>query len=197
MKRVIYKTRYRVKNGIVKALTQRDDAVRVNMVMTDEVQAKKLESDGQPKQSRWGFITDLEVSFETATEIGRIGRSRWKIENEVFKTLKSDEAVRLGRNYGHGRKHLMDVLTPCMLMAFQFDQLQAIGSTEFQEARTRKQGRLSYLWRTMAEKVRGVPLGILEHAFRAHRPSGALHSLRIFGSAKLLTAPQSDPVLMP
>ena len=139
-------------------LTQRTDAVRVNMVMTEEVQAKKLDSDGQPKQSTWGFITDLEVSSETAAEIARIGRSRWKIENEVFKTLKSDEGVRLGRNYGHGRKHLMDGLTLCMLMAFQFDQLQAIGSTEFQEARARKQGRLSYLWRTMAAKVREVPL---------------------------------------
>ena len=63
-------------------LTQRTDTARVNMVMTEEVQAKKLDSDGQPKQSTWGFITDLEVSSETAAEIARIGRSRWKIETE-------------------------------------------------------------------------------------------------------------------
>ena len=120
---------------------------------------------GEEARFRWsaeavdvGFITDLEICSETAAEIARIGRSRWKIENDVFKTLKSDEGVRRGKNYRHGRNHSMDVLTLRMLMAFQFDLLQAVGSTEFQEARARKQGRLSYLWRAMAEKVRGVPL---------------------------------------
>ena len=138
-------------------LTKQADAVYVNMVATEEVKPTRGKDD-ETKISRWGFITDLEVSSETAPEIARIGRSRWQIENEVFRTLKNADGVRLERNYGHGKQYLMDVFAIAMLTAFQFDQLQELGSIEFREAKARKRGRLSHLWRSMNGKIHEVPL---------------------------------------
>ena len=139
-------------------LTKNANPVRVPMLVSEERQPKRLGSDGQPKLSQWGFITDLEVSSSNAAEIARMGRSRWRIENEVFKTLKSDEGVRLESNYGHGWKHLMETLTLALLTAFQLDQLQALGSVKFQKALAHKKGCVSYLWDAMRQSVRLLPL---------------------------------------
>ncbi|MDZ7899267.1 MAG: hypothetical protein U5N85_14750 [Arcicella sp.] len=52
----------------------------------------------------------------------KIGRSRWKIENETFNTLKN-QGYHFEHNYGHGKKHLSTVLSYLMLLAFHNDQL--------------------------------------------------------------------------
>lgn len=52
----------------------------------------------------------------------QIGRSRWKIENETFNTLKN-QGYHFEHNYGHGKKHLSTVLSYLMLLAFHNDQL--------------------------------------------------------------------------
>ena len=39
----------------------------------------------------------------------RAGRSRWKVENETFNTLKN-LGYNLEHNYGHGKQHLATVL---------------------------------------------------------------------------------------
>ena len=46
------------------------------------------------------------------------GRSRWKIENETFNTLKN-QGYNFDHNFGHGFKYLSIFLSYLMLLAFQ------------------------------------------------------------------------------
>ena len=55
-------------------------------------------------------------------------RSRWKIENETFNTLKN-QGYELEHNFGRGCQHLATVL---MLLAFLLDPLQELCCPLFQ-----------------------------------------------------------------
>ena len=46
--------------------------------------------------NRFSWVTDLEIIKENTMDIIRAGRSRWRIENETFNTLKNQ-----GYNLGH------------------------------------------------------------------------------------------------
>jgi hypothetical protein len=70
---------------------------------------------------KWMWVTDLDVTRETVPLIAKGGRSRWKIENETFNTLKN-QGYEFEHNYGHGHKNLNTVLTFLMLIAFLIDQ---------------------------------------------------------------------------
>ena len=65
--------------------------------------------------------------------IMRGGRSRWKIENETFNTLKN-QGYHMEHNYGHGEQHLSVVLMLLMLLAFLVDQTQQLCCPVFQAA---------------------------------------------------------------
>jgi hypothetical protein len=56
-------------------------------------------------------------------KVMRIGRSRWKIENETFNTLKH-QGYHFEHNYGHGVQSLATVLALLMFLAFTVDQIQ-------------------------------------------------------------------------
>lgn len=64
----------------------------------------------------------------------RGGRSRWKIENETFNTLKN-QGYHFEHNYGHGEKHLATVLALLMLLAFLVDQMMQRGWQTFRQVR--------------------------------------------------------------
>ena len=51
----------------------------------------------------------------------RAGRARWKVENEVFNTLKN-LGYHFEHNFGHGKDHLSTMFAYLMLMAFYIDQ---------------------------------------------------------------------------
>ena len=80
----------------------------------------------------------------------RAGRTRWKVENETFNTLKN-QGYHLEHNYGHGQQHLCTVMATLMMLAFLVDQVQELGCRLFQAARARFRSRTS-LW----EKLRAV-----------------------------------------
>ena len=42
------------------------------------------------KERTWSWVTDLPLDQTSVKSIMRAGRARWKIENETFKTLKTD-----------------------------------------------------------------------------------------------------------
>jgi hypothetical protein len=73
------------------------------------------------------FILDplLELCRERAESCMWGGRSRWKIENETFNTLKN-QGYHFEHNYGHGHQHLSVVLTTLMMLAFLVDQIQQL-----------------------------------------------------------------------
>jgi hypothetical protein len=51
------------------------------------------------------------------------GRCRWKIENQTFNTLKTQD-YEFEHHYGHGKQHLATVLAMLMMLAFLIDQVQ-------------------------------------------------------------------------
>ena len=63
------------------------------------------------------FITDLLISEENVGEIVQAGRTRWKIENEDFNTLKT-KGYHFEHNYGHGKRYLSQTLLCLNILAF-------------------------------------------------------------------------------
>jgi hypothetical protein len=80
------------------------------------------------------WVTSLEVSKETASDIAEIGRVRWKIENETFNTLKNS-AYNLEHNFGHGEQFLHQNFTCLTLLTFFIDQLQELTNDLFNAAK--------------------------------------------------------------
>ena len=100
--------------------------------------------------NRFSWVTDLEITRKNAMDIMRAGRSRWRIENETFNTLKN-QGYNLGHNYGLGKKNLSAVFTILMMLAFLIDQACQMGCWLFKEA-WKKVGAKRYLW----ERIRGI-----------------------------------------
>jgi hypothetical protein len=87
------------------------------------------------KSTNFSWVTDLPIAPKTKflELIERGGRSRWKIENETFNTLKN-QGYHFEHNYGHGFNHLCTVLMLLMMLAFLVDQVQQIACPLFRAA---------------------------------------------------------------
>ncbi|MCB0650063.1 MAG: transposase [Saprospiraceae bacterium] len=96
------------------------------------------------------WITNLPLSEDIMPELVATARSRWKVENETFNTLKN-QGYNLEHNYGHGEKYLVSNFAILMMLAFLVDQIAQHADQYFQKAwnycKTKKN-----LW----EKVRQV-----------------------------------------
>jgi len=86
--------------------------------------------DGE-KQKCFTWVTDLKITRLNARHLMRGGRSRWKIENETFNTLKN-QGYHYDHNYGHGEAHLSVLFAMLMMLAFLTDQVQQICCPLFQ-----------------------------------------------------------------
>jgi hypothetical protein len=76
------------------------------------------------------FIVNLVVQKRTRIfDIMRVGRARWRIENETFNTLKN-QGYHFEHNFGHGYKNLSVVFAVLMMLAFLVDQVQQIATDE-------------------------------------------------------------------
>jgi Transposase DDE domain len=73
------------------------------------------------KQFSW--VTDLKITGRNARELVRGGRTRWKIENETFNTLKN-QGYQFEHNFGHGEQHLAVVFAMLMMLAFLVNQVE-------------------------------------------------------------------------
>jgi len=102
----------------------------------------EIHPDGRVQHFSW--ITDFLLIPETAWDIMRGGRARWKIENETFNTLKN-QGYHLEHNYGHGEQNLSVVLALLMMLAFLVDQVQQSCCPLFQ-AVWHKMKTKSHLW---------------------------------------------------
>jgi len=65
------------------------------------------------------YITSHEITIANVAEIVRAGRTRWKTENENNNTLKN-HGYNMKHNFGHGEKHLSQLLLTLNLLAFLF-----------------------------------------------------------------------------
>jgi hypothetical protein len=109
----------------------------VNFLMCKETLA-----NGTTKTFTW--VTDIKITKSNAYDIMRGGRTRWKIENETFNTLKN-QGYQFEHNFGHGYKNLSMVFAMLMFLAFAIDQLQQVSCFLFQSA-LEKMGSRSALW---------------------------------------------------
>jgi len=109
---------------------------------------------------RFSWVTDLPVSAATVPRLVRGGRSRWRIENETFNTLKN-QGYQFEHNYGHGKQNLSTVLATLMMLAFLVDQIQQTCCPLFQ-AVLEKVGRRRSLW----ERMRSAVLSFVFKSFR-------------------------------
>ena len=113
--------------------------VRVNFIEYWEI--------GNNKVQHFSWVTDLRVSKRNVYHLMRGGRARWKIENEMFNTLKN-QGYNFEHNYGHGQQHLSVVFATVMMLAFLVDQTQQLCCALFQ-AVWAKLGSKRLLWERM------------------------------------------------
>ena len=120
---------------------------------------------GPKRTQHFTWITDFTISPENAYPLMRGGRSRWKIENETFNTLKN-QGYQLEHNFGHGENHLSVVFALLMMLAFAVDQAQQLGCRLFQ-AVWRKEGSKKSLWEHMRALFYTLEFASMADIFRA------------------------------
>lgn len=77
------------------------------------------------------WVTDFEITPESAPVIIGIGRSRWKIENEHF-NIQKNQGYELEHNYGHGQRTLSMVMCVLNLLAFTTHKVIELGDQLYQ-----------------------------------------------------------------
>ena len=143
-------------DGLVLNASQPD--IRVNMLEYWEV-----DKSGKVKLNM-SWITNLDITKENAYDIVRAARTRWKIENETFNTLKN-QGYNYEHNYGHGQQYLSSTLAGLMLLAFLTDQLQQHACQHYK--RVRKNVRVQkVMWERMRSALQLVEIPDWESLWR-------------------------------
>jgi hypothetical protein len=106
------------------------------------------EGDKAPYHNSW--VTDFVIDDDNVEELVRIGRCRWKIENEVFNTLKN-QGYHIEHNYGHGKKRLSFNFFLLNLLAFYMHQIFELTDPLYRAVR-KKCGSKQAMW----ERLRSV-----------------------------------------
>jgi hypothetical protein len=121
-------------------LNGREDSILVNFFRYEII------VDGEATyKSTW--VTDLEVTKQNVDTMVKAGRARWKIENEVFNTLKN-QGYELEHNFGHGQKNLSFNFFLFNLLAFFIHQILELSDGLYQKCRQRYVTK-KYLWETL------------------------------------------------
>jgi len=130
------------------ALNESNTDVRVNMLYYEYTDNK-----GNTKTFTW--ITNIDLLHNNIYRVMKMGRSRWKIENETFNTLKNQN-YNFEHNFGHGQENLCTVFAYLMMLAFYVDQIQQSSCQYFkkilQELKTRKK-----LWESLRAVFKILP----------------------------------------
>lgn len=125
-------------------LINSDDALLVNwleLVTTNE--------DGKVTY-RNAWATSHPVDQANVVELAKAGRARWKIENENNNTLKT-KGYNFEHNFGHGKKHLANLMATMILMAFLLHTALDWLDERYREVRSKLPSR-----RTFFEHVRSL-----------------------------------------
>lgn len=98
------------------------------------------------------WVTDISISEENVKDLVRGGRCRWKIENEVFNTLKN-QGYHIEHNYGHGKKNLSMNFFLLNLLAFFMHQIFELTDNLYQQCRKKFSSRRA-LWDCLRNVIR-------------------------------------------
>lgn len=90
-----------------------------------------------------GWITDIYLYQDNIKRIVKGGRSRWKIENEGFNTLKN-HGYHLEHNFGHGQKNLSEAFFVLNLLSFYVHQILELTNILYQKCRAGFSSRKEY-----------------------------------------------------
>jgi hypothetical protein len=138
-------------------LNESNPDVRVNFLEYWEIKG------GKSRHFTW--ITDFTIRRNNAFDLMRGGRSRWKIENEAFNTLKN-QGYHFEHNFGHGKNHLSVVFGLLMMLAFAVDQAQQLACQLFQAAWA-KAGSKRFLWERMRSLFYELPMDSMAAIWQA------------------------------
>lgn len=154
-------------DGSLDCFRSQEDGVKYEIECINDVELNKSSGEKvnfllvkvtskKGKTTTFSWVTDIEVDRENWKRLMRIGRSRWKIENETFNTLKN-QGYSFEHNFGHGYEHLCNMFGMLMFLQFFIDQLMSYGWAPFQEAR---QKRVTYydLWNSLRVFFASLPL---------------------------------------
>ena len=156
-KNLRYEYKFMNQLPIREATTQKDSPLHVNWVEVTVF-------DGQNKEVYHNcFISDFLITHQNVEYIAQAGRSRWKIENQAFNTLKN-QGYEITHNFGHGQNHLANTLFALNILAFLFHNFLKITSLAFNNL-LKKLGKKSDLWRHITVLTHYVVFDSWEHLF--------------------------------
>lgn len=116
------------------------------------------------------WVTDIPIEKKNVEELVKIGRMRWKIENEVFNTVKN-QGYHIAHNYGHGQKHLSFNFFLLNMLAFFVHQIFELTDRLYHECR-RRLGSKKNLWDHLRVSIRMLIFPDWETLLRrVHSPS--------------------------
>ncbi len=136
-----------------------DEAVNVNLF-----RKKTIIFDSTGKQIRCrteSWITSLEVTAEFVPLFVKGAKTRWKVENECFNTLKN-QGYHLTHNDGHGEKHLAFNFYQLTLLAFTLHQIAELCDIAYQACR-KMAGSKRRLWEKLRTLINFHLFESLEH----------------------------------
>ena len=95
---------------------------RLDMIIVEDALSGKVnlleywEVDENGKEKNFSWVSDIKLSRDNVYHVMRAGRSRRKIENETFNTLKN-LGYNLEHNYGHEKNIFQPFLPhqPCWI----------------------------------------------------------------------------------
>jgi hypothetical protein len=131
-------------------------------VLVNFLHYEEVARDGTVTTLTWA--TNLPLTKRSGERVMRGGRSRWKIENETFNTLKN-QGYHFEHNYGHGKQHLATNLALLMLLAFFVDQVQQRCGKLFQRLRAGL-GSKTKLWEALRSHFQTMEFPSMENLFR-------------------------------
>jgi hypothetical protein len=142
-------------NGL--AINKSNEDVRVNMLY-----CRVKEASG--KEVIFSYLTNIELHNSNLMAVLEMGRSRWKIENEVFNTLKNQE-YNYGHNFGHGKENLATNFAYLMMLAFAADQILERCNRSFTRVLKKLRTRIK-LWEVQRSIILGVTLKNMDDIWR-------------------------------
>lgn len=138
------------------ALNNNYPDIRVNFV-------HYTQTDSKGKKTVFTWITSIKVTKDRLMPIMRAGRSRWKIENETFNTLKN-LGYHFMHNFGHGKDHLSTMFAYLMLMAFYVDQLIQACCHIFQQIQANFKTKIK-LWESIKAVFHTTPMKSMNNIY--------------------------------
>lgn len=117
------------------------------------------------RQQHFSWVTDFWLAEQNVYRIMRGGRSRWKIENETFNTLKN-QGYQFEHNFGHGKQNLSVVFAVLMMLAFLVDQTQQLCCPLFRKV-WKQLGSKKMLWERMRSFFREHIVFSMQEVFEA------------------------------